>query len=172
MEEYLVNNTGQYLLLDTNISTGFISGHEDLVYTETLVANEKTGGYFYNTLSKNHILTSHTRKDFKEEGGTMSIKAFDIYGPEAIVFYYTGGETVYCGNCSAPISGTLTNAYGISYNVCQHLSPADFGLLVRATSFSEIFILITDEGCLGWSSALSGSVSLLKQNKWYNHFYV
>lgn len=172
MEKYLINNTDHYILLDTNVSTTFVNGHKDIVFTETLVAMEKAGGYFYNTLSKNHILASHTRSDFREEGGTMTLKAFDSHGSEASISYYTGGENVYCGNCNAPISGTLTSSDGVSCNVCQHLSPTDFSLLVRATGFSWIFTLITDEGCLGWSSALSGSASLFRQNKWYNYFYV
>ena len=151
---------------DNNVSAlgnyaNVVSG-TGLIYTQTANAEEKKGGWFETHIGADHILHTYTRQDFKDNGSVITVTAFDSYGPQATVQYntFTDNLTHFCENhnCSAPLSGTLTcGAYTV--NVCQHLSTADFGLLVRAVAFPNLFILFTNEVCLGYCSASLGSYS-------------
>ena len=90
--------------------------------------------------------------DFKDNSGLITLTAFDTYGLESTVRYDTKSDTVACAHCGSPTSSTLTSD-GNQVYVCQRLSPTDFSSLVRAVAFPRIFSLLTNEGCLGWSSA-------------------
>lgn len=148
----------------------------DNVYTETAVSEERATtvngvrapSWFENNLAEGHILQTHTRSDF-EATGSVTLTAFDTYGPQSTVYYNTyTTNTHLCNNCGSPLSGTLTSGMS-TVDVCQHLSSTDFSLLIRAVAFPQIFILITNEGCLGGCSASIGSCSLKKGNimsKW------
>jgi len=160
------------LLVDANFNTNSLEGYWDTVYTDKFTAEEKSGVFFYKTLSEDHILTSYMRLDFEKNGGSITLRAFDTYGPEAEVYYFpnTGGEIVYCGSCNGPTLGFLTTNDGVSHYVCHTLfykSGADFSLLVRVTAFSDIFQLMTNDQCLKWSSDSSGPSLLFKQEKWH-----
>jgi hypothetical protein len=165
----ILTSSNRILLADANLNTLTLKGVEERTYTTSAVNGEKTGDYFKNALSQEHIWDfSITRKNFKLAGGTLTIQ---LLGGSVAMTYNTKAVTTYCGACGSPTTSTLTSCEGLTLSVCQKLSVADFGLLVLATASPRI-LLATDEGCLGWSSATTGSLSLEKGKMWYNIFYV
>lgn len=166
----ILTSSNRALLVDANLNTKYLKGVEEHTYTTSAVNAEKTGGWFEKALPQGHILDFFiTRKDFKDApGGELTIPIFDS---SATLAYNTSATYAYCAHCDAPTNATLTDCLGQESGVCQRISPADFGLLVLATASPRI-LLATDEGCLGWSSAKTGSISLEKGQTWYNTFYV
>lgn len=151
-------------LVDAGISYRLFSGYYSYTYAVTGVKMENEG--WANHLEGDHFLETCTREKFRNNSGSISLTAaFDTHGPkeEATVHYSTEGETVTCAHCGAPTNVTLTSG-GTTVYVCQNLSSTDFGSLVQAVAFPR-FILVTNEYCLGWSSAPLGSYLLEKDRK-------
>ncbi|MDO8452216.1 MAG: hypothetical protein Q7S79_00530 [bacterium] len=165
------SNRDLHLLVDANVNTKYLKGAEGRTYTTSAVNAEKTGGWFERALPQGHILDFPiTRKDFKDAPlGELTIS---VLNSSVTLIYNTNASVVYCAHCSAPTNTSLTGYLGQEFGVCQKLSSPDFGLLVLANTSPRI-LLATDEGCLGWSSMKTGSISFFEKGlTWYNTFYV
>lgn len=147
LDELAVENK---FLVDAGVSYRDFWGCSDYTYAVEGVKKENEG--WANFLEEDHFLKSYTREDFRANSGLRTLTAFDVHGPEATVYYNTEADVVTCGHCGAPTSVSLTSG-GTKVYVCQTLSSTDFSLLVRGIAFPRIFTLLTNEGCLGWSSA-------------------
>lgn len=156
-------------LIDTNVNTAILRGLEKRTYTTLGMNAEKTGDYFKNVLSEEHILNfSMIPKDFKISGGEATITT--PWGSAAMMFS-TKNSIEACLHCKAPTSWILTDYLGRQFGVCQNISNNDFSLLVLTASSSSI-LLVTEDACLGYSSATTGSISFEKSRKWYDYYYV
>jgi len=160
----------RYFLVDANVNVKLLRGEENKIYTTREVVVENS--YWGTRLPDTHIICSYTRSDFKKTGGMVQLTGSDVYGEAfSTVFYENQDSSTACGNCDAPTSMILTDEDGTTTYACQALSGTDFGLLVSALAFPK-FVLLTDEGCLGWSSASLGSLTwdLDRWMKWDDKF--
>ena len=148
------------------MNTRLIKGVEDRTYTTSAVRDEKEK--LEHILPTNHVLNfSIDRRQLARGRSTLSVPSTTGC---VTIEYNTKSETSFCA-CGAPSNLTFTNSDGFVVHACQHLSGPDLGLLAIATASID-FLLLTEEKCLGWSSATVRSVSLEKGKTWYNIFYV
>ena len=181
------NNYGQFflegiekpLLLDNGLNYKMLP--LECSYTVGSVTNEGDTNKYWTALSRSaHIYeTTYTRSDFSLNGGAVQVTGTGQYeGVSAEVFYSTMAGAVNTGtvcpkNDTAMV--TLTGSQG-AIVVCSHVlkSKADFNLLIRAVAFP--YILITQDVCLGWSSANLGSClqesSTGRLTKWDTHKFL
>ena len=160
--------TSKYNLVDSGTSYRDFVSCANYTYAVEGVDYENNG--WANFLGDDHFLHSYTRQDFKNNSGLITLTAFDSCGPQTTVQYNTKADTITCGCCGAPTSGTLTSNRIEAY-VCQHLSSTDFSSLVRAVAFPEIFTLFTNEIPLGWCSRALHSFSPEKKVYWEYYKY-
>lgn len=158
---------GRFPLVDANINSreirGAITSKE--IYTVTGVDME-AGSKWDNA----QLQDSYSVNDIKDNSGTMSLTASIGEKPEeSTVCYSPLSNAVSCGCCGAPARGILSSAYG-SACACQNLSKNDQKLLVETVAFPWLFILVTNEGCLGWSSMFLNSYCLQKRKYWRYYF--
>lgn len=163
-----VSRGDEFFLVDACVDHRPFNSHIEETFTTTTVAEEAEGKW-RNRLPRNNILESYTCADVREApNSSITLTAFDQYGPEATIRCEPFTETVFCENCSAPCNATLTNDYGDIVYICSNLSSRDQSLLIRLTTFPKIFTFITNDKCLGWSSSSFRSYSLKSESDGYH----
>ena len=136
-----------------------------IFFTTAGVIAENSG--WASCLRDNQVLNSYTKEDFRNNGGSITLTAFDNSGPEATVSF-NESSNILCGNCGrATVSlSSGSNMVHACVSFSETSNTADFGLIVRTVAFPQIFTLITNECCLGWSSRNFNSFTTEKNIYW------
>lgn len=160
--------TTDYYLVDAGTSHRELAGIRSHTFTTAGVIRENTG--WAKCLNNNQVLTSYTKEDFINNGGSITLTAFDNGGTESRVNYSTTSDIVICDHCKGGTSVSLTSC-NITTHVCNRiLNTTDFGLLVRNVAFPETFTLITNDSCLGWSAMNLNSFAIDNKIFWKEHY--
>jgi|SRR3989344_1014962 len=157
--------TTNHYLVDAGTSYRELAKVRNQTFTTAGVIAENSG--WASCLRDNQVLNSYTKEDFRNNGGSITLTAFDNSGPEATVSF-NESSNILCGNCGrATVSlSSGSNMVHACVSFSETSNTADFGLIVRTVAFPQIFTLITNECCLGWSSRNFNSFTTEKNIYW------